>query len=174
MRISIIYHQKDKVFSRKKNCYLTMLKLLMLACLCSALFVNGIKIKSRGFSGLLSEDKFTESMHSNKHTRAARQAPGSGPMPEGEISMDHGNFPGIPKDQEAEFNHPNMQRRTRQAPGSGPVPPGGMTGGQGNLGMQGLGNIPDPTAWVQKGQEVMSQMARGRRQAPSQQQPRNG
>lgn len=32
--------------------------------------------------------------------------------------------------------------------------------------MQGLGNIPDPTAWIQKGQEIASQFARGRRQAP--------
>lgn len=38
--------------------------------------------------------------------------------------------------------------------------------------MQGLGNIPDPTTWIQKGQEVASQFARGRRQAPDGETPK--
>lgn len=54
----------------------------------------------------------------------------------------------------------------RQAPpgGNGPIPQG-MAGGMGpgNLGMQGLGNIPDPTVWIAKGQEIASQFAKGRR-----------
>lgn len=43
--------------------------------------------------------------------------------------------------------------------------PQGMNGGggPGNLGMQGLGNIPDPTVWIAKGQEIASQFAKGRR-----------
>ncbi|XP_015122080.1 uncharacterized protein LOC107044645 [Diachasma alloeum] len=57
-------------------------------------------------------------------------------------------------------------RIARQAPpdNNGPIPQG-MNGGMGpgNLGMQGLGNIPDPTVWIAKGQEIASQFAKGRR-----------
>ncbi|XP_011296675.1 collagen alpha-3(IV) chain [Fopius arisanus] len=59
-----------------------------------------------------------------------------------------------------------LNRIARQAPpgDNGPIPQG-MNGGMGpgNLGMQGLGNIPDPTVWIAKGQEIASQFAKGRR-----------
>ncbi|XP_063981909.1 basic proline-rich protein-like [Diachasmimorpha longicaudata] len=63
--------------------------------------------------------------------------------------------------------NPPPSRMVRQAPpppDNGPIPQG-MNGGMGpgNLGMQGLGNIPDPTVWIAKGQEVASQFAKGRR-----------
>ncbi|KAK0178360.1 hypothetical protein PV328_002315 [Microctonus aethiopoides] len=63
-------------------------------------------------------------------------------------------------------------RVARQMPNPGAMMggggPNGMQGGgnPGNLAMQGLGNIPDPTAVIAKGQEIASQFARGRRHAP--------
>lgn len=44
------------------------------------------------------------------NTQAARQAPGPGSMPEGEISMDHKDFGDFPTDHEVEFQHPGNDR----------------------------------------------------------------
>ncbi|XP_043277134.1 large proline-rich protein BAG6-like [Venturia canescens] len=56
-------------------------------------------------------------------------------------------------------------RVARQAMPVPPMMPTQMQGGAGpgNLGMQGLGNIPDPTAIVAKAQEVGKQFLGGRR-----------
>lgn len=44
-----------------------------------------------------------------------------------------------------------------------PGSPQSQEGSPGNLGMQGLGNIPDPTAVVAKAQEIGRQFLGGRR-----------